>query len=191
MRAATSGAAILATTLLCAGAAADESDSKSNKSGDHNGFIVGFSVGFGATYPCDTCPSFAGSFYVGARTNRNVAILADIGVVGGDFDRSLEDVGTERGLGLATFTLGARVWPADHFWLMGGVGIGVPFDSDWDEDWDPDHHRDGQSYDPSWAGVVSAGYEITRKGRFVLDVQARGAFAEGHQSVALGIGFNW
>jgi hypothetical protein len=39
--------------------------------------------------------------------------------------------------------------------------------------------------------VVSAGYEVLRKGRFTMDVQGRGAFAEGHQGVALGLGFNW
>ena len=79
------------------------------------------------------------------------------------------------------------MWPTDRFWLKGGVGIGVPVDtsdSSWNDDFNP-------SDDRSWAGIVGAGYEVTRKGRFVMDVEARGAFASGHQAVSIGLGFNW
>jgi hypothetical protein len=161
------------------------------KAGTRDGFVFGFGVGFGATYPCDSCPSFAGSVYVGAMTARNVAVVADVSLMGGDVDRDPSQVRSPRGLGLATFTLGVQFWPHERFWLKTGVGIGVPFDSEWD-DWDEDFdkHYDNH-YDRSWAGIVGAGYEVTRKGQFVLDLQARGAFASGQQGVSLGLGFNW
>jgi hypothetical protein len=183
MKAAYATVAVLAMTLLWAVPAAAETA----KAGARDGFVIGFGVGFGATYPCDSCPSFAGSFYVGAMTARNVAVVADFALVGGDVDRTPSDVYSSRGLGLATFTLGIQFWPHERFWLKTGVGIGVPFDSEfdaWNEDFD-------NHYDRSWAGIVGAGYEVTRKGRFVLDVQARGAFASDQQGVSLGLGFNW
>lgn len=183
-----STAAIVAAALLCALPAA----AQTANAGSRDGFIVGFGVGFGATYPCDSCPSFAGNFYVGAMASPNLAVMADFSVAGGDTDRPASDIGTSRGLGLATFALAVQFWPADRFWVRTGVGIGVPFDSDWD-DWDDewDHDVFDENHDRSWAGIVGAGYDITRKGRFVLDIQARGAFAADNQSVSLGLGFNW
>jgi len=183
MKAARATAAFLAVAILWAGPAAAEVA----KAGPRDGFVFGFGVGFGATYPCDSCPSFAGSLYVGARTARNVAVVADVSLVGGDVDRNRAELRSSRGLGLATFTLGIQFWPHERFWLKTGVGIGVPADSEvdaWNEDFDNQHER-------SWAGIVGAGYEVTRKGRFVLDVQARGAFASQQQGVSLGFGFNW
>jgi hypothetical protein len=117
---------LLAVSFLGLGSARVGATPGPDEDNDRTGFVIGFSVGFGATYPCDTCPSVAGSFYVGARAARHVAVVADIGVTGGDFDRPFEERASERGLALSTFTLGARVWPAERFWLMGGVGIGVP-----------------------------------------------------------------
>lgn len=38
--------------------------------------------------------------------------------------------------------------------------------------------------------ALGAGYEVTRKGCFAMDVQARGAFASEHQAVSVGLGFN-
>jgi len=184
MNVARAKAPFLAAMLLCALPVAAETA----KAGPRDGFIIGFGVGFGATYPCDSCPSFAGSFYVGAMAARNVAVVADFALVGGDADRSPADLSSSRGLGLATFALGIQFWPHERFWLKTGVGIGVPFDSEID-DWD--HDTLDNRYDRSWAGIVGAGYEVTRKGRFGLDIQARGAFASDHQSVSLGLGFNW
>jgi hypothetical protein len=139
------------------------------------GFMIGFAVGFGASYPCDTCPSVAGSFHVGAMAGPRVAVLADISAVGGGGD----SVGDE-GRGLGVLALGARFWPAERFWLQGGIGISAPLDSDFDT-----------VSDRSWAGIVGAGFEVAQKGRFAMDVQLRGAFADGRQSVAVGIGFGW
>ena len=176
-------AALLVAALLCALPAAAEN----TRAGDRQGFLVGFGLGFGATYPCDSCPSFAGSFYVGAKATRNLAVIADFAAVGGDVDRPVSDARSSRGRGLGTFVLGIQYWPQERFWLKTGVGIGVPFDTtgeDWDRDLVDRHER-------SWAGIVGAGYEVTRKGRFVLDLQARGAFASHQQAVSLGLGFNW
>jgi Outer membrane protein beta-barrel domain len=174
-------AVALALLLLC-GARAAAADAARPR----DGFIIGFGVGFGATYPCDTCPSFAGSFYVGAMTSKNVAIVGDFAVVGGDVDRPPAQLGSSRGLGLGTFALAVQVWPHDRFWLKAGVGIGAPVDTSdsWDDDFDT-------SSDRSWAGIVGAGYEVAHKGRFVMDVQVRGAFISDHQAVSLGLGFNW
>ena len=139
------------------------------------GFLIGFAVGFGASYPCDTCPSGAGSFHVGAMAGPRVAVLADISAVGGGGD-SVGD--GSRGLGV--LALGARFWPAERFWLQGGIGISAPLDDEFDT-----------VSDRSWAGIAGAGFEVVQKGRFAMDVQLRGAFADGRQSVALGIGFGW
>jgi hypothetical protein len=103
-----------------------------------------------------------------------VAVLADISAVGGGGDSS----GESHGLGV--LALGARFWAAERLWLQGGIGISAPLDSDFDT-----------VNERSWAGIAGAGFEVAQKGRFVMDVQLRGAFADGRQSVALGIGFSW
>jgi hypothetical protein len=136
--------------------------------------MIGFALGFGASYPCDTCPSGAGSFHVGAMASPSVAVLADISLVGGGGDSF------EESSGLGVLALGVRFWPARRFWLQGGVGISAPLE----EDFDTVDER-------SWAGIAGVGFEVVQKGRFAMDVQLRGAFADGRQSVALGIGLGW
>ena len=142
---------------------------------EREGFLIGFALGFGASYPCDTCASGAFSFHVGAMAGPRVAVLADISAVGGGGDSAGDE-----GRGLGVLALGARFWPAERFWLQGGIGISAPLDSDFDT-----------VSERSWAGIAGAGFEVVQKGRFVMDVQLRGAFADGRQSVALGIGFSW
>jgi hypothetical protein len=150
------------------------------------GFVVGFGLGFGSTYPCDNCPSGAFDFFVGAMATPNVALVADFSVVGNG-----DDLG-ERGRSMGVMALGVRVWPVERFWLLGGVGIGSELDdefgNDFDDDIDDFDLTDGET---SWAALVGAGFDVVSKGRFTMDVRVRASFIEGRQSVALGLGFNW
>ena len=78
---------------------------------------IGFSVGFGATFPCDTCADLASEFHVGAMASPNLAVLAEFGGVGGD-DRS--------GGGLLMVTIGAQYWPVERFWIRGASASATP-----------------------------------------------------------------
>jgi hypothetical protein len=172
-------ASVLGVLLLAAAPTrADDSEDRPGKSG----FLVGFSFGFGSTFPCEVCPSAAGELQIGAMAAPRVAVVADIGVVGGEDGRG--DSGS-----LAVGALAVQLWPAERLWLRLGVGIGSTFgiDDEWDDDWDPDVHRNTRS----WAATGAAGFEILQKGVFTMDLQVRGAFIRHNQSVAVGIGFNW
>ena len=171
--------ALLAALLLAAGPAAAQG--QRDRPATKEGFLVGFSVGFGSTFPCDECPSLSGDIHIGAMATSNVAIVADFGAVGGD-DESFDEPGS-----LAVGALAVKFWPHQRFWLKAGVGVGTTFSTDFDERWDSDHRRGKRQ----WAGIAAAGFEVAQIGVFVVDVQVRGAFVKDHQSVAVGIGFNW
>ncbi len=143
------------------------------------GFLVGFAAGFGSTFPCDECPSLAGSFTIGAMATSRAAVVADLGIVGGDDDD--EHFG-EPG-SLLVGALAVQFWPHERFWLRAGVGVGNTFSTDDDED-----HEGGKR---QWAAVAAAGFELVQARVFAMDVQVRTAFVEDHRSVALGIGLNW
>jgi hypothetical protein len=65
------------------------------------GFLVGFSVGPGTTFPCDTCASFRGEVHVGAMATEQLAVLAEV-----------EGTGANDGYdGLYLITIGAQFWP--------------------------------------------------------------------------------
>ena len=143
---------------------------------EREGFLIGFSLGFGSAHPCDVCPGLGGSFMVGGMAEEDLAIVFEMSAVGSEDDRR------EQGLGLAT--IGARYWPHHKVWLQGGVGIGFPLDEDFDFD-----DRRGDERD--WAGMAGAGYDIVQRGRFAFDVSVRGGIAGDRKSVALTLGFNW
>ncbi len=175
---------LLAGVLLAAAPALAQGSRQAPPTKD--GFLIGFSLGFGSTFPCDECPSLAGSFSIGAMASSNVAIVADFGVVGGE-DRDFGEPGS-----LAVGALAVQFWPTDRFWLKAGVGVGNTFSVDWDEhDWDDHWDSDVDTGKRRWAGIAAAGFEVVQKSVFTMDIQVRGFFIEGNQSVAVGIGFNW
>jgi hypothetical protein len=171
------GGLILSAALLLAGPAAAQDPTP--KAAEREGFLIGFSFGFGATYPCDTCAGFGGDFHVGAFAKPNLAVLFELGAVGAD----------EREEGLAMATISVQYWPHERFWLKGGVGMGGSFVvDDFDDDFDGDF--DGAD-ERGWGAAAAVGYEIARSKRFAFDVQLRGATATGRTSVGLNLGFHW
>jgi hypothetical protein len=185
---------LLASLLLAAGPALAVADDF-HRHATRDGFLVGFSLGFGSTFPCDVCPSLGGDIHIGAMAGRNVAVMADFNVVGGD-EGPLGEPGS---LGVAAIAV--QFWPVERFWLKGGVGVGNTFsfeeDGDWGDDWDDDWNDEpGPDGDVTtgkrrWAAIAAAGFELVQKGPFAMDLQVRGAFTDGNQSVQVGIGFNW
>jgi hypothetical protein len=161
---------LTAVLVLSSGAMADDPPAAPPSDGEREGFLIGFSIGFGATFPCDTCANFASEFHVGAMASRNLAVLAEIGGVGGD-DRS--------GGGLLMATIGAQYWPVERFWIKGGVGIGDALD---------DQYGNSQR---QWGATAAVGYEVASRGRFAFDVQARGGFTGDRQSFGVSVGFHW
>lgn len=87
-----------------------------------------------------------------------------------------------------------QYWAKDRWWLMGGAGLGMDAPAFYDI-----KDESERKFYFGGAAVVASGYEIWRKGRFALDVQARahlGAIkaAEGRlhgAAFSLGIGVNW
>ena len=136
-----------------------------------DGFLIGFSLGYGATFPCDTCADGAGEFHLGAMASPKLAVLAEVGIVGGD-DRSHG--------GLLLATIGVQYWATERVWLKGGLGIGDALDDETARD-----------SDRGWGAAAAVGYEVARKGRFAFDIQARGGFVGDRHSFALNLGFNW
>jgi hypothetical protein len=167
---------IVSAALLLAGPAAAQDQTPKPAPG-RDGFLIGFSFGFGASYPCDTCAGFGGDFHVGAFAKKNLAVLFELGAVGAD----------EREEGLALATISVQYWPSERFWVRGGVGMGGSFIVDDFDDFDDDVRTDERG----WGGSAAVGYEIARKGRFAFDVQLRGATATGRTSVGLNLGFHW
>lgn len=154
--------------LLASGAGAEDSAGAPDQ---REGFLIGFSLGFGAVFPCDTCADFGGEFHVGAMASRRLAVLADLSAV---------DSVESRNGGLLLATIGAQYWVSERFWVGGGLGIGEPFDD-----------YPVQESDRRWGGIAAAGYEVARKGRFAFDIQTRGGFVRDRRSLALNLGFNW
>lgn len=159
---------LTAATLLTSSVSADDA-APAPVTQEREGFLIGFSLGYGATFPCDVCADLGGEFHVGAMANRRLAVLAEMSIVGGD-EKS------DGGLMLAT--IGVQYWPHERFWLKAGVGIGDSLDETSDEE-------------RAWGTSVAAGYQVARKGRFAFDVQARGAFVKDRRSAFVSLGFNW
>ena len=59
---------LIAVLLLSSGATAEDR-APSPYSQEREGFLIGFSLGFGATFPCDTCADFGAEFHVGAMAS--------------------------------------------------------------------------------------------------------------------------
>lgn len=153
------------------GVGADETAaSAADAPAKREGFLIGFSLGFGAVYPCDTCADFGGDFHVGAMASRRLAILAELSAVGGE----------DHNDGLFLATIAAQYWPSERFWVKAGLGIGEPLEKEFDE-----------ANDRRWGGIAAAGYEVARMGRFAFDLEVRGGFVRNRRSLALNLGFNW
>jgi hypothetical protein len=143
---------------------------------EREGFLIGFSAGFGSSHPCDECPGFGGTFMVGGMAQEDLAVVFELEGVSSQRDQR------ETGLGLAT--IGARYWPYYKVWLQGGVGVGVTLD-------DGDFDRPNPNDERDWAAMAGAGYDIVQRRNFAFDVSVRGAIAGSRKSVALTLGFNW
>jgi hypothetical protein len=141
---------------------------------ERDGFLIGFSLGFGSSHPCDECPGFGGTFMVGGMAEEELAIVFEVSGVESERD------GRDEGLGLAT--IGARYWPHYKVWLQGGVGLGYRLEESFEDDDEPARR---------WGAMAGAGYEIVQRGRFAFDVSVRGGIAGDRKSVALTLGFNW
>ena len=163
---------VVASLLTLAVPAAAQDPAAKPPGPERDGFLIGFSLGFGASYPCDECPGFGGSFMVGGMAAKNVAVLIEFASVSSERD------GLTAGLGL--ITIGARYWPHRKVWVQGGFGLGYPVD-DFEDD----------ETNTEWGAMVGAGYEIVQRGRFAFDVGVRGGFGGDRQSFTLTLGFNW
>src|SRR5262245_35007070 len=129
-----SGLGFVAAALLSCGLAAAEEPAPAAPS-VREGFLIGFSLGFGSAYPCDVCANFGGDFHVGAFATKKLAVLGEIGAVGSD----------EEGAGLLLAAIAVQYWPHERFWIKGGLGIGDALEEDFDN-----------KKDRSWGGMAAA-----------------------------------
>jgi hypothetical protein len=152
-----------------------------------DGLIVGLGLGIGglsATDCGDTCGA-AGAleFHIGGMLNPRMALVGDFWFNGRSIPNS--DASAVHSL----YTLAIQYWPADIFWLKGGLGganmhVGSSVD--------------GFTYgDENGLGLLAAGgIEFLQMGNFALDGQLRfghGFYSQGGDVNvwALMIGANW
>jgi hypothetical protein len=75
-----------------------------------------------------------------------------------------------------------QVWPAERFWIKGGVGLG-------------DYVDTGGNSHYGFGGMAAVGVELARGGRFALDISVRGGLVNEedykHKLVSVNLGVNW
>jgi hypothetical protein len=151
------------------------------------GLVVGLGLGFGgiSAENCGDVCGAAGSFefHLGGMLNDRTALVGDIWFNGRSIPNS--DASTLHTL----YTLALQYWPADIFWIKGGVGGG---------NMNISSNVDGFNYgDENGLGLMgAAGIEFLQLGNFALDGQFRfghGFYSQGGDVNvwALMIGANW
>lgn len=163
---------------------------------NHQGFLFSTSLGISGiniSDPYQHTSALSGSFpnfrFGYSFTNR---ISAGILLPGTIYTYKGPDRSRDRGFeGLIPFI---QYWPLNKWWIMGGAG----FTFDAPAFYDIKNETEADFYTgPSF--IASTGYEIWKRGKFVLDVQARvhagfSVLPDGHRNgiaSTLLIGFNW
>jgi hypothetical protein len=152
-----------------------------------SGFVFGVGLGFGgiSAHDCgDTCGA-AGSFefHLGGMLNPRTALVGDFWFNGRDVPNSDATVVH------SIYSLALQYWPADIFWIKGGVGGGNMNVSS-----NVDGYTYGNENGPALLGAL--GIEFLQAGGFALDGQFRlghGFYSQGGDVNvwALMIGANW
>jgi hypothetical protein len=152
-----------------------------------DGFVIGFSIGGGSLTFSDDVGTESDSLggpafdlHLGAMLMPNLAILGDGWGVG-----HAEDFYT---ITVAMWTVAARFFFANRFWVQGGLGFGqatVQFDNGFED-----------RSDSGVAGTVAFGVEVLQTSSFALDLQLRGGYTSLGENLnaslgAFTVGFTW
>jgi hypothetical protein len=169
-----------------------------NNAPGRKGFLFGFSAGAGALFldvPGNTevqktiDPSFP-NLRLGWMLSPKLA--ATVQLPGTLYQNSWE--GRKRDRGFEGILPGLQYWPKDRLWISAGIGAALDAPAFYDIKEDAD-----RKFYFGFGCSAGAGYEIWRKGKFVIDAQVRLHY--GAVSVPLGmqrglsgnalIGLNW
>lgn len=163
----------------------------------HRGFFFSTAVGCSATLLSDPYDikqnslslSFPNFKFGYSFSNR---FLAGVYLPGSIY--TYEGPGRTRDRGFEGIIPFAQYWPAEKWWILGGAGITLDAPAFYDVE--------GQAEADFYFGpsiLAGAGYELWKKGKFALDIQARthlgfSVLADGHRqgfASSVLIGFNW
>ncbi|HEY5825458.1 MAG TPA: hypothetical protein VIT44_13880 [Cyclobacteriaceae bacterium] len=161
------------------------------------GFIFGAAVGMSAlnlnftAYPNQSELSASlPNFKIGAMVSKRTALL--LYLPGSIYTYKNDDRTRDRGF--EAIVPSVQYWFTDHWWILGGVGLGMDAPAFYDI-----KNEDERTFYFGLASVTSVGYEVWRKGKFALDVQSRVHYGTANRPEGMRsglafdflIGFNW
>jgi hypothetical protein len=138
---------------------------------ERKGFVLGFATGVSSlrlsfpSMPAQTEASLSfPNIKIGAMLSKRTALL--LYLPGSIY--TFKEEGRERDRGFEGIIPSVQFWLKDRWWVLGGVGLGVDAPAFYDiQDEDERKFYFGSSV------IAGTGYEVWRKGKFALDVQAR------------------
>jgi hypothetical protein len=164
---------------------------------ERKGFIFGTALGLSSLslkFPnkptqSETSLSFP-NFKIGAMISPKTALI--LYLPGSIY--TYKNEGRERDRGFEAITPSLQYWFKDRFWVLAGAGLGMDAPAFYDI-----KNETERKFYFGGSALAGTGYEVYRKGKFALDLQARlhygtAKFPEGTRSglaFNLMIGFNW
>ncbi len=143
---------------------------------ERKGFIFGTSAGvsylnlkFEGFQNQNTVAASFPNFKIGSMISKNTALLLHL--PGSVYNYTLS--GRQRDRGFEGIIPSIQHWTNDRMWLLAGIGISMDAPAFYDI-----KTEDERKFYFGYGILASVGYEIWKKGRFVVDIQARMHFGK-------------
>ena len=172
-------------------------NAQKNNTFERKGFVFGTALGVSAlslkfqNKPTqnEIALSFP-NFKIGAMISPNTALI--LYLPGSIY--TYKNEGRERDRGFEAITPSVQYWFRDRFWVLGGAGLGMDAPAFYDI-----KNETERKFYFGGSALAATGYEVWRKGKCTLDLQARvhygtAKFPEGVRSglaFSIMVGFNW
>ncbi len=143
---------------------------------ERKGFIFGTSIGasylnlqFEGEQNQNTVAASFPNFKIGYMISKNTALLLHL--PGSVYNYTLS--GRQRDRGFEGIIPSVQYWNNHNMWFLAGVGISMDAPAFYDI-----KTEDERKFYFGYGIIASAGYEIWKKGRFAIDIQARMHYGE-------------